>query len=198
MSNYAEIIKNNLQRLYSDLPADLAERLPASHIDKEFTFQAFGESCRITPQTITIGDEVQTGPQGIIISLYALQVAAASCQLKPFKAFRELPDSMPYVGAFGSHTESVLMDHIDTLEQETDRIIDPFNGSHEAKPDTGDFSFILYPLPKIALHYIFYRADDEFPAAVTCLFSCNAFEFLPTDALADTGEYTSKKILDLL
>ena len=198
MSNYAEIIKINLQRLYSNLPADLADRLPASQVDNTFQFSAFGETCRITPQNIQIGERVQRGPQGIIISLYALQVATAACQLTPFKAFRELPDSMPYVGAFTSHTEIILMDHIDAIDREADRIIDPFNGSHEAKPDTGDFSLILYPLPKIALQYIFYRADDEFPAAVTCLFSCNAFEFLTTDALADTSEYTSKKILDIL
>jgi len=40
--------------------------------------------------------------------------------------------------------------------------------------------------------------DDEFPASVTCLFSQNAADFLSTDALADTGEYTSKKIFDIL
>ena len=198
MSHYQEIITNNLQRLYSNLPADLADRLPARQIDNEFQFQAFGGSCHITPQSIKIGDQALTGPAGIIISLYALQVSAAACQLTPFKAFRELPDSMPYVGAFASNTESILVEHINTIEREAGRIIDQFSGSLEGQADTGDFSFILYPLPKIALHYIFYRADDDFPAAVTCLFSCNAPEFLTTDALADTGEYTSKKILDLL
>jgi hypothetical protein len=198
MSTYEEIIKNNLQQLYSNLPANLADRLPARQIDNDFQFPAFGESCRITPQNIKIGNKSQTGPPGIIISMYALQVNAAACQLIPFKAFRELPDSMPYVGAFARNTESVLVEHIGTIERQTDRIIEQFNGPQEMQPDTGDFSFILYPLPKIALNYIFYRADDEFPAAVTCLFSCNAPEFLTTDALADTGEYTSKKILDIL
>ena len=105
---------------------------------------------------------------------------------------------MPYVGAFASNTEGVLVEHIDTIERGAGRIIAQFNGLQETQPDTGDFSFILFPLPKIALNYIFYRADDEFPAAVTCLFSCNAPEFLTTDALADTGEYTSKKILEIL
>jgi hypothetical protein len=198
MSNYEEIIQNNLQQLYSNLSADLADRIPASQNDNEFRLRAFGAPCRITPQHIKIGDQTQTGPPGIIVSLYALQVTAAACQLRPFKAFRELPDSMPYVAAFASNTESVLADHIDTVEREAGRIIEQFNGSHQAQADTGDFSFILYPLPKIALNYIFYRADDEFPAAVTCLFSSNAPEFLTTDALADTGEYTSKKILDIL
>jgi hypothetical protein len=198
MSNYENIINGNLKRLYSHLPADLADRLPATQAGDDFLFQAFGESCRIAPDTITIGDKSETGPAGIVLSLYALQVTNSACQLAPFKAFREMPDSMPYVGAYASNTESVLLEHIDTIERASGRIIAQFNGSQEAQPDTGDFSFILYPLPKIAVNYIFYRADDEFPAAVTCLFSCNAPEFLATDALADTGEYTSKKILDIL
>lgn len=198
MSNYAEIIEKNLQRLYSQLPEDFAERLPASRTGDGFLFCAFGESCRITPQSIKLGDYVETGPTEIVISLYALQVDTISCQLTPFKAFREMPDSMPYVGAFASHTERVLVDHIDKIERKADRIAQQFKGSREVSKDAGDFSFIVYPLPKIALNYIFYRADNEFPATVTCLFSHNAAAFLPTDALADTGEYTSKKILDIL
>ena len=198
MSNYENIIKENLQRLYNHLPADLADRLPASRAGDGFLFQAFGESCRIAPDTITIGDKPETGPAGIVISLYARQVTNSACQLAPFRAFREMPDSMPYVGAFASNTENVLLEHIDAIEPEAGRIAAKFNGSQEAQSTSGDFSLILYPLPKIALNYIFYRADDEFPAAVTCLFSSNAAEFLTTDALADTGEYTSKKILDNL
>jgi hypothetical protein len=198
MSNYEEIIKKNLQRLFSQLPEDLAEKIPATRAGDGFLFSAFGESCRITPESIKLGDTVETGPAGIVISLYALQVNTVSCQLTPFKAFREMPDSMPYVGAFASHTERVLVDHIDKIEPKVDRIALQFKGSREASKDAGDFSFIVYPLPKIALNYIFYHADDEFPATVTCLFSHNAAAFLPTDALADTGEYTSKKIRDSL
>ncbi|MDX2498596.1 MAG: DUF3786 domain-containing protein [Desulfobacterales bacterium] len=45
---------------------------------------------------------------------------------------------------------------------------------------------------------MFYEADDDFSASATCLFSNNALSFLPIDALADVGEYTSKKILHLV
>ena len=198
MSNYENIIDGNLQRLYSQLPADLADTLPATQVGDDYLFQAFGESCRIAPQAITIGDKIETGPAGIVISLYALQVTNMTCQLAPLKAFREMPDSMPYVGAFASHTEKVLVKHLQQIENMTDQLVDRFSGRREDRPESGDFALILYPLPKIALNYIFYRADDEFPATVTCLFSNNAARFLPTDALADTGEYTSKKILEII
>ena len=105
---------------------------------------------------------------------------------------------MPYVGAFASHTERLLVSHLQQIENKADQLVDRFSGLREERPEAGDFALILYPLPKIALNYIFYRADDEFPATVTCLFSSNAATFLPTDALADTGEYTSKKIMDII
>jgi hypothetical protein len=57
---------------------------------------------------------------------------------------------------------------------------------------------MVRPFPKIKLYYIFYRADEDFSASATCLFSNNALSFLPVDALADTGEYTSKKIIELI
>ena len=198
MSNYTEIIKKNLNRRYRQTPVDLADRLLAQKVGDRFIFQAFGESCQIGPHGIKLGDTDETGPKGVIISLYALQAAPVSCRLTPFKSFREMPDSMPYVGAFAAHAERVLFDQIDEIEQDADRIAQRFQGARGSDNDAGDFSLIIYPLPKIALNYIFYRADDDFPASVSCLFSNNAATFLPSDALADTAEYTSKKILDML
>ena len=198
MSNYAEIIRQYLDRLYDPIPGDLAEKLPGKRDGNHFVFPAFGESCRIGPRGIKLGDTDETGPKGVIISLYALQAAPASCRLKPFKAFREMPDSLPYVGAFASHAERVLLDRIDEIERHANRVAQQLKGSRGSDNDAGDFSLIIYPLPKIALNYVFYRADDDFPASVSCLFSNNAATFLPTDALADTGEYTSKKILEIL
>jgi hypothetical protein len=59
----------------------------------------------------------------------------------------------------------------------------------------GDWALVLYPLPKIALCYQFYLPDEDFPANVTCLYANNADRFLPTDALADVGEYMSRALI---
>jgi hypothetical protein len=42
MSNYAEIIKKNLEQLYSPIAADLADRLPAQQIEDGFILSALG------------------------------------------------------------------------------------------------------------------------------------------------------------
>lgn len=195
--NYAKIVQNNLDRLYGDLPADLAKNLPGDQEDERFIFEAFGETCVIAPDGIRLSDESPSSVMGILISLYALNVRPDACACLPFKAFKEIPDSMPYAGAFATHTEQILVPHVDKIQKAVPKITEGLRGE-SAPPVGGDFSFLVYPFPKIALCYIFYEADDEFPASVTCLFSSNAHQFMPVDGLADVGEYTSRKILALI
>ena len=198
MDNYGKIIKENLARLYKNMPDHLDQLLPGQYQNEQLRLKAFGSSCRIGSDGITVGDKTETGVIGILISLYALHAKAEPCIPTPFKAYREIPNSMPYAGAFVSHTEQILIPHIDKIEDNLDLIFETLNGEFGTGSEGGDFSFVVRPLPKIKLYYIFYRADKDFPASATCLFSNNALSFLPVDALADTGEYTSKKIIELI
>ena len=105
---------------------------------------------------------------------------------------------MPYVGAFTTHTEQLLVPHVAKIKASVHKITKTLKGEKAPSEAGGDFSFIVYPLPKIALCYIFYEADEDFSASVTCLYSNNANLFMPVDGLADVGEYTSRKILNLI
>ena len=196
--NYAKIVQDNLERLYGDLPNDLAQNLPGEQDGEQFIFDAFGEKCVIEPERIILGEEEHSSVFEILISLYALNACSEICVLTPLKSFKEFPDSMPYVGALTTHTEQLLVPHVAKIEETVQTIKKKLKGEKAPSETGGDFSFIVYPLPKIALCYIFYEADDDFPASVTCLFSNNANQFLPVDGLADVGEYTSRKILNLI
>jgi len=196
--NYQKIVHNNLKKLYNPLSADLTEGLPSMRDGDCFIFEAFGKKCRIGPDGISLSNSDQTGVFGILISLYALHAGLQLQQLEPLKAFRDFPDSAPYVGAFATHTEGILIPQVTKIEKAQNRIMETLQGRESTDLAGGDFSFLVRPLPKISLCYIFYRADEEFPAAVTCLYSSNAPTFLPMDALADVGEYTSRTILTLL
>ena len=198
MDNYEKIIHDNLDRLYKNLPENLDRLLPGQRQTDKFRLKALGQSCQIRPDGVCIGEEPETGVVGILITLYALHAGEDPCMPTPFKAFREFPNSQPYVGAFASHTESILIPHIDAIEDNLDLIFETLNGELSTAAEGGDLSIIVRPFPKIMLNYIFYLADDEFPASATCLFSNNALSFLPIDALADTGEYTSKRIIELV
>jgi hypothetical protein len=196
--NYTKIVDHNLAKLYQNLPQHLAKALPADQQGKHFVFEAFGKRCSIGPNGILLDDEAQTGVIGILISLYALHASTTASILEPFKAFKDFPNSMPYAGAFVSHTQQILVPHVTEILKKKTRITARLRGRHAPPSVTGDDAFVVYPLPKIALCYIFYEADEDFPATVTCLYSNNAHSFLPIDALADVGEYTSREIIDLI
>jgi hypothetical protein len=196
--NYAKIVQDNLKKLYGNLPEDLERVLPSLRNGNSFLFDAFGEKCELRPGGIFLGQVQQTGVIGILISLYALHAGPEPSLLEPLKAFKDFPNSMPYAGAFTIHTQQILVPHVERIEKSRDQIMANLSGHDAPASVKGDFSFVVYPLPKIALCYIFYEADDDFSASVTCLYSNNSPSFLPIDALADVGEYTSRKIIGLI
>ena len=196
MDNYARLAKENLQRLYEDLPEDLENNLPAEKIGSAFTFPAFGRPCAIAPDGISLDGAQPPGVIGILLSLYALHAVPDVPVIEPFRAFKEFPGSAPYVGAFASHTEQILVPAVERIKTRTAIVIEKLDGRPAPASVSGDFAFVVRPLPKIYLCYIFYEADEDFPPSVTCLYSANANRFMPMDGLADVGEYTSKTILD--
>ncbi len=196
--NYAKIVRDNLDRLYKDLPQDLSKNLPARQDGEQFCLTAFGQECFIAPEGIKIGQTDHASILGILISLYALNASPDACVLTPFKSFKEFPNSMPYVGAFATHTEQVLVPHVNDIKHSIPKILNKLAGMDAPAGTGGDFAFVVYPLPKIALCYIFYEEDEDFPASVTCLYSSNAQKFVSLDGLADVGEYCSKKIIELV
>lgn len=197
-NKYAEIVEQNIKILFSDDLPSRAEAMGAELEDQAMAFNAFGARCRLTADGVWLDDEQQTGPKGIVLSLYALHAITENCRIEPFKAFKELPNSAPYAGAFTSHTEQPLTPLVDRILDKQHSLIDHFDGMPAPSHLSGDGALIVRPLPKIVLCYIFYKADEDFPASATCLLSNNASAFLPLDALADTGEYTSRAIIDFL
>jgi hypothetical protein len=197
-NNYTAIIEKNLTILFSHDMNDRAAAMGAELEGGQVVFKAFGGQCRINPTAVTIDGRAQTGPAGIVISLYALNATASPLQVRPFKAFKEFPNSMPYVGAFASHTEQLLVPAADRIAKQQQAIMDAMDGETAPKEIGGDSAFLIRALPKISLCYIFYAADEDFPPSVTCLYSNNADQFMPMDGLADVGEYTSRAIMALV
>jgi hypothetical protein len=197
-TNYEKLIHQNLSRRFEKLPFDLEKSLGAEKRGEHYYFRAFGEDCYLSPDGITLSNKPALDPRGLLVSLYAIHANPQSVKLELFKSFKDLPDSMPYHGAFSARSEMVLIPHVLAIRKKQQATTAVFNG-HEGIPGLGgDFSFVLYPLPKIALSYIFYLPDEEFPASANCLFSANALSYMPVDGLADVAEYTSKGIIQLV
>jgi hypothetical protein len=192
---YQKIIKKNLQKAYHHTLEMLENTLPAHRNGDHFYFRAFGQDCIISRDGIYLDGNAEFGPKGIVISLYCCHGNSEKLQIEPFQSFKDFPNSMPYQGAFVANSERILVPLVPEIKRKRTEIKALFRG-YDGPPDvSGDFSFVLYALPKVALCYIFYLPDEEFPASVTCLFSANAGAFLPLDGLADVAEYTSREII---
>jgi hypothetical protein len=195
---YLLIQKEHLEAAWSRGEEMLEQALPATRKGDCLCFQAFGEECEFCPEKISSGGKLITGVEGILISLYARNVLDEPPKLHPLQSFKELPDSGPYQAAFVARSEQILVSHVPEIQRQQGAIAQHFSGSINHDAVSGDFSFTLYPLPRIPLYYIFYLPDEEFPAAVTCLFAADATSHLPVDGLADVAEYTGKRIIELV
>ncbi len=196
-TNYKKIIHDNLSKIYAQLPDKLEKFLGAERKNDRFCFRAFGEDCCIGPDMISLSGGPVVNPRGLLISLYATHANPDPIQLEPFMSFKDLPDSMPYQGAFKAYSENMLVPHVVSIREKQEAIKEVFNGQDGLQGFSADFSFILLPLPKIAIYYLFYLPDEEFSASATCLFSANALSFMPLAGLADVAEYTSRGIIQL-
>ena len=196
--NYEKIVQENLRQLYLKLPIGLSEDLPAEQVGEQFHFDAFGEKCVLDPKLIMFGEEEHSLLLSLIVSVYALNANSKDCVLLPLKSLKEFPESISHVPASAMPASKLLVPHVAKIKNAKQRIIKKFNGKEGTSEAGGDFSFILYPLPKIALCYSFYEADDDFPASVGCFYSNNANKFIPASGLVDVGEYTSKQIIKLI
>ncbi|MDH3956889.1 MAG: hypothetical protein OET81_09365, partial [Desulfobacteraceae bacterium] len=90
-NNYAKIVQDNLEKLFENIPTDLADALPAQQNGDAFLFEAFGETCEIRSDGIYLGEVQQAGVIGILISLYALNAKPETCLIEPLKAFKDFP-----------------------------------------------------------------------------------------------------------
>ncbi len=195
---YREIQREYLQRAWARPATELERCIPANYDGECYYFDAFGEPCELHREGILLSAIETSGAEGVLIALYASRVTDVLVRLQPLKSFKEIPNSMPYRGAFTAHAERILVPYVTSIQREQQKILVSFGGHKNEDAPSGDFSFTLYPLPKVPLYYIFHLPDDEFPPAVTCLFSSNASDFLPADGLADVAEVTARRIIALV
>jgi hypothetical protein len=193
-----EIQRGYLQRAWARPIREIEESLPARYDGEAFHLQAFGEPCEIHRQEILLGGEFSQGAEGILVALYASFAKNDPVQFQPLKAFRQFPGGMSYQAAFAMNAERVLIPYVESIQKRQEDLVARFSGRLNRDVKRYDFSFTLYPLPKIPLYYLFNLSNEEFPASVTCLFGSNADHFLPIEGLADTAEYTAKKIITLI
>jgi hypothetical protein len=195
-----DVIQQSLLEIFGSDLRKIARVRCCELTDWGFRLEAFGELWDVTRDGIFLRGEREEGPKGVLLALYLKHAkdSDSDMALLPFRSFKELPGSMPYQDAFKLRAEMVLVPYTFKIMKHYQKILGSMRGEDAKGLVGGDMAFILRPFPKIALAYIFYLPDEDFPASVTCLFSSNAQDFMPVDGLADTAEQTSKTIISML
>lgn len=197
MNGYEEIIRGYLTKAWARSEDVLHRAVPAVlDASGRLLFQAFGRRCAVERERVFFDGIADVGPRAVLAAIYVAHVPEQAAGLHPLKAFKEIPNSGPYQAAFAVHAEQVLVPHVPKIKVHLDNLLQIFSGHRNTDAPSGDFSFTLYPLPRLPLYYIVHEADDEFPAAVTCLFGGGCASFMPLDALADVAEYTAQSLLE--
>lgn len=93
--NMLKIQLTYLKELYDQLPEDLEKSLPAIRENNVFHLKVFGEPCSITPKGISLDREMNTGPIGILIALYARNARKEAVQLNPLNLLSKLRTAWP-------------------------------------------------------------------------------------------------------
>ncbi len=196
MSGYEEIIREYLKKAWARSLESLTKAVPVvPDPSGALSFEAFGKRCTVRRESVFFDGVLEVGPKAVLAAIYVAHVPERTAPLHPLKAFKEIPNSGPYQAAFAVHAEQVLVPHVPKIKARLDYLIQFFSGHRNTDAPSGDFSFTLYPFPRIPLYYIVHEADDEFPAAVTCLFGGDCASFMPLDALADVAEYTAQELI---
>ena len=97
---YERIAREHLSRLFTQLPVGLESMLQAEKSGDRFCIRAFGGGCCFAPDMITLSGKRIVDPGVVLISLYAIHASPEPIRLEPFISFTDLPNSMPYQGAF--------------------------------------------------------------------------------------------------
>ena len=121
-SESLRIAREHLSRLFTQLPIGFESMLQAEKSGDRFCFRAFGEDCCLGPDMITLSGKHIADPRVVLISLYASHASPEPVRLEPFMSFRDLPNSMPYQGAFRANSESVIVSHVRSINHKQQTI----------------------------------------------------------------------------
>ena len=196
---FVDIQMNNLEQLYGGDINGLEKRISAQREGDEFLFRAFGQNCRLSRKGVYLDDIFDTEWAGVLVTIYALNAVEEDVQLHPLQSFKEIGGTVAHGDNWVAYAEEKITEHANAIKSRSNEIIATFDGrdNQGEKGARGDFSFTLYPLPKVPQFYNFYLADDEFPASVKCLLAANATSFLPVSTIGDVAYMTAKMMVEI-
>lgn len=124
-------------------------------------------------------DEVPIKDQALL--LHYLYTANGAPVQNKFISFKELPDGAIYTDPFYRRAIEPMLKVFGNNHELFVGLAEKLGG---IKQTLGDVSVTIPILPKVAVTYVMWSADDEFPATGNILFDASAPNYLPTEDYA--------------
>ena len=131
------------------------------------------------PGTVTLGSEAEQVPIGErLLILHYLVTARGTPPANEQISFKEIPDGMMYYPTFYKRAIGPILTRFGASPANLIAAAAMFGGvdAHQ-----GDAAVTVQAFPKVAITWVLWRGDDEFPAEGTILVDRNIKDYLPTE-----------------
>ena len=162
--------------------SDIAEGIGAATVDDVMKIKYMDREVQVSHSGFK--DEMDIWDK-LLITMYIKQAGKASLSHK-WTAFRELKDGLIRAESFKGACELSLARMFEhNKEGLINRLVEI--GAEKVSGESTEYSFVVYPLPKIPFLVLLWPGDEEFGAECKVLFDSTVTEFLDVEALLYLG-----------
>lgn len=116
-----------------------------------------------------------------ILILHYLTTANGQDLENKWISFKELPDGAIYNDPFTRRTIKPMLNIFSANPENLIKVAEKMGGK---RAEFGDVSVTIPVFPQVAITYVIWEGDEEFPASGTVLFDGSAKSYLPTEDYA--------------
>jgi len=196
--HYRQAFEVACQEIRSLDPAVMAARSGADYRvkdgKKELTLVFFDAPYTITFPEVEITSS-RRQPISLVTRIMLLHYVMRADGTEPENdliPYKEIPGGMTYAGVFQKRVADSL---IGLFRQAPERLLEAGIAMGGEKAAFGDISFSLRVLPRVAITFILWRGDEEFPPSIQVLFDRSIDRYLSLEDVVVLGEMTSKRLI---
>lgn len=195
-SNYEKVFKQYQEWFLQDNPEETAEILKLRTDAAYLYIPFFGELCKVSRRdgSITKADDSPVFVEDRLTIMQHLHYYKKTALESTRKvSFREIKEAAVFEKAYEKSSLKPLIkvfsNHLEELRLAGERL--------QGKRETlGDVSFTLQAFPRISLTYVFWDADEEFPASANILFDNRIADWTHPESVPVLAETGTRKLIE--
>ncbi len=161
---------------------------------KQLTVVFFGDPYDITFPEIEVTSKTKQTVSlvtRIILLHYLIRADGTAPRGDPIP-YKEIPGGLLYAGVFEKRVVDPL---IREFGQTAERFLRAGIAMGGEEATFGDVSFSLKILPRVAMTFVLWKGDEEFPPAIQILFDRVVDRYLSLEDVVVLGEMTSRRLI---